>query len=92
MTDQIKTTSGKTAMKRLEVLRKARPELRKQPRTDFRAEQVDALVQKMDALAEQSYRTYRTLREQLNVLRQIAVDAKQTAMEMRRHGKVDVEL
>lgn len=82
--DPIRTTSGKTARDNLAALR--------QRRQLIQPDQTDAVLDKLEALADQSYRVIRMLRTELNALRLQAVDAKQTVMNLRKQRKVDLEL
>jgi len=66
-------------------------ELRQQ-RQHAHASKVDALVEKLDALASQCYVVIRASREHLNVLRLLAIDAKQTVLKLRKSRKPDVEI
>jgi hypothetical protein len=82
--EPIRTTSGKTARAQIAALR--------QKRIVAQADPSEALIVQLDALADQAYATIRAMREQGNLLRLLAVDAKRTVLELRKGRKVDVEL
>ena len=77
----INTTSGKTAKANIERLR--------QRRVPVPVDYTDALVDQLDALSEQAFVVIRSVREPINVLLRLTVQAKQTVRKLR---KVDVEV
>ena len=52
-------------------------------------DKTEALLDQLDALADQAHVVIRAVREPVNVLRRMMVEAKQTVQKMR---KVDVEI
>jgi hypothetical protein len=48
------------------------------------------LVDKLDALAKQAYTTIQTVRDQMNALRLLAVDARQTVKEIRKTPDIEI--
>lgn len=84
MADLIRTTSGKTARAHIADLR--------QRRVPIPQDQTSALINQLDALADQAYMVIRMMREQGNALRVLAVEAKQTVNALRKRQKLDLEL
>jgi uncharacterized membrane protein len=80
--DPIRTISGKTARDRLRALRERR--LPAPP------DHTEMLVDKLDALAKQAYTTIQTVRDQMNALRLLAVDARQTVKEIRKTPDIEI--